>query len=67
MRDHATYPPTFLTYLYFVRRDRRGYSYHEESVVLPVFVEEQRGPVLLVLEGVADVLGVLQADEKRSR
>ena len=52
---------------YFVRRDRRGNSHHEQSVVLPVFVQEQRGPVLLVLERVADVLGVLQSDSKRSR
>ena len=37
-------------------------SYHEQSVVLPVFVQEQRGPVLLVLKRVADVLGVLQSD-----
>ena len=41
-------------------------SYHEQSVVLPVFVQEQRGPVLLVLKRVADVLGVLQSDLVRN-
>ena len=41
-------------------------SHHEEGVVLPVFVQEQRGPVLLVLEGVADVLGILKEPKQLS-